>query len=130
MHAAVFTRRTVLFILMSASPLVYVRAADSLGHRTILLVPSQLNSNSICIDAVSPNPATEDPTVTFHIIAAGRVSLAIADVLGRERIVMDKIMSIGVKQTAISLRDVRPGVYRCILRAAGQVDVKPLVVMR
>jgi predicted acyl esterase len=78
-----------------------------------------------------PNPFNPSTVIRYHIAAAGRVSLLVYDLLGREvaRLV-DEVKLAGEYEARFDGRGLASGVYLCRLRAGKNVRSRSMVLLR
>ena len=89
------------------------------------------------IESITPNPMRDNASVRFRVAAASRVTLALIDVLGRETPIFNNLFSPGTYTSdfpyagaAQEASRFPAGTYLCVLRAAGSVDVRRIVMLR
>ena len=136
--ATVPTRMTGLFIAknVSAQDFVYWNRSESCPANNIVEQADLSEDRSIApSDAfghlqISPNPASEEAQVVFHLEAATTVKLQLLDAAGR-LVWTEQISGLpGKNQHRLRLGAVREGVYIVQVLAQGQRALEKLVVLR
>lgn len=83
------------------------------------------------VGGIYPNPARGKAHIAYETSAPGRVSIHLADLLGRTRsVVEDRFESAGSHTIDIETDDLPTGTYLIRLQAGGRSAVKPFVVVR
>jgi hypothetical protein len=78
-----------------------------------------------------PNPARASATIAYELPRPSEVSLRLYDVTGREVAVLAQGMrDAGRHEVGVPTARLASGAYYCVLRAAGQVRTRSLVVTR
>ncbi|MEM0963765.1 MAG: T9SS type A sorting domain-containing protein, partial [Bacteroidota bacterium] len=85
----------------------------------------------LAIGTVTPNPSASGAAVTVSLATAGRATLAVYDVLGREVArVLDGPMPAGDRSVRLDVADLPAGTYIARLTANGTSVVRPFTVAR
>jgi probable HAF family extracellular repeat protein len=88
-------------------------------------------STGLVLHAPAPNPAAGSTTLRFDLPTAGRVRLAIHDMLGREvALPVDGERPAGVHEVTLSADALAPGVYLVRVAAASGTAVRHVTVVR
>jgi hypothetical protein len=81
--------------------------------------------------AAYPNPATRAATVGFSLPEAGRATLTLFDLAGREVLKpLDRELAAGGHEYEVDVSTLAPGVYVYRLEAGGRATTKRLAVVR
>lgn len=107
--------------------------AEAYGLNGTLLKPKLLFEQSRTADfdfIVSPNPFSEIATISFYLSEAELAHIAIADLSGKELLVINRSFSKGWNQVSVS-KDLLPnkGIYVCTLTAGNNSTTKKIVLM-
>ena len=78
--------------------------------------------------SISPNPASDLVTISFHSLNATHAHIDILDVEGRIVFQSDEKVSSGKCETTIDLRNVTKGIYIIRVNAGDNVGVRKLVI--
>jgi len=112
--------------LVSDAPARFDLALVPLGTATEADVPTEL-----ALEAVSPNPVRREATVGFALPEAGRVRLALVDLLGREvAVVLDTDRAAGHWQVALAPAGLAAGLYVLRLTTPDGTRTRTVTVVR
>lgn len=76
--------------------------------------------------AVGPNPAHEEVTLSFSLVAPGPVRVAVVDALGREVVRYEEAAGAGAHRLVLDLRRLAPGLYLVRVETETGVAVRPI----
>jgi hypothetical protein len=78
-----------------------------------------------------PNPANRSATITYELPQSGHVSLRVYDVSGREvATLVEERQDRGRHEARFAAGRLRGGVYYYVLKTAGDVETRKLVLVR
>jgi GH18 family chitinase len=87
-------------------------------------------SYSTGIIRVYPNPAVLGAKIEFSVSTGGKISLKIYDLTGREILVLaDEVREAGTYSEDLDPRNLRNGIYLCVLREGKITSTKKIVVI-
>ena len=80
---------------------------------------------------LAPNPATDSSEITYRVPEAGRVEVGVFDAAGRRvAVVASGAALAGEHRATLDVSGLAPGVYACVLQAAGDLRSERLSVVR
>jgi endonuclease I len=83
------------------------------------------------IGAIAPNPFGRTARIRYSVPAAGRVTVSVYDVLGRQVAgLVDAPMPAGEYECELTAQNLAGGVYFCRLETGGRTDIRKLVLLR
>ena len=112
MRSAGFSLNKMLFTIVPGTP-----GEDGVGDASFGL-------------SVSPNPVSGRLAVVFRLPMAGEADVAVIDAVGRRvAVVHSGMAAAGAHTASVSLRDLAPGIYTCVLKTqAGSRSARVTVI--
>ena len=108
-----------------------IRFRTAYGNLQVAAEETQLDSSALALGAPYPNPVSGRLTVPFSLDAAGRVRLAIYDVLGRETAVLASGLYPGqAHQATLDASRFAPGLYLVVLETEQGRETRRFTVVR
>jgi len=103
----------------------------TIGTSGEVLVTVDAENGALWLGAITPNPVTNEASVTFGLQSAGVVDMVLVDLNGREVLTVVSQASIATSSsTTFNVNNLPAGAYTLVLRSGGMVVSKPLTIVK